>query len=171
MKTQHSVAAMFAVLAALLIGPMSLAGDKDAKEREDKVGEELRKLKEEIALLRKLHGLSAKATDEELKLLGQRLDRIEKHLEKLSTPTTRSAGFFDPAAAGTGTMRLDNRLGVRATVIIDGVPYSVPPLAVRVLPGQRARTFTYEFTADGFGMSAPRQTRVAAGETWTLTIH
>jgi hypothetical protein len=161
--------ALVFLCAVVVAAPVS-AGEKDAKERtrEDFVLKELQDLRKEIADLR----ISAAGARLDLKDLSDRLARIEKRLDGMSPSTTRAAFSIDPAPLlGTGTIRLDNRLGVRAYVTIDGVVYTVPPLSVRELRDQPARAFNYEWTAEGFGISTPRRTTLGPRERWTLTIY
>ena len=169
MKLHRAIGLTTAIVVALLLARPASAGDKDAKAKEDPVAEQLRLLREEVAALRKFNSLNAEAANRDFEVLNKRLDRIERTLKGMSESTSKSF-FFDPAAQ-QGTIRLDNRLGVRALVTIDGVPYTVDPLTVRELPGQAARAFTYEVTADGYGMGLPRRTTLAGREKLTLTIY
>jgi hypothetical protein len=168
MKHHGTLAGVVALTAALLIGSPASAGDPELKSHD--LRRELREMREELAALRKMHRLA----DIELRLLNDRVSRIEESMARLSSPgvVTRGAGAFSPTVpVATGAIRLDNRLAVPATVVIDGVAYSVPAFSMRMLPGQPARMITYEVTALGFGVRAPVRTPVNANETLTLTIH
>jgi hypothetical protein len=168
MKHHGTLAGVVTLTAALLIGSPASAGDPELKSED--LRREVRELREELAALRKMHRLA----DIELKLLNDRVSRIEESMARLSSPSliTRGAGAFSPLApVGTGAIRLDNRLAVPATVVIDGVAYSVPAFSMRTLPSQPPRMITYEVTALGFGVRPAVRTPVNANETLTLTIH
>jgi hypothetical protein len=157
-------------LAVVLLAGSPVSADPELKNSD--LRKELRELRDELAALRKLQAASARAADLELRLLNERLDRIENALSRLSADrSTRTASSFTPAApAGTGTLRLDNRLAVPATVVIDGVVYQVPAFSTQVQTNRPAGAITYEVTAVGYGVRAPVRTPLAAGETLTLTI-
>jgi len=59
----------------------------------------------------------------------------------------------------TGTIRLENRLGMAATVLINDVPYRLQPFQTLSIPTQPAGAFTYEVLVDGFGSLQPRVSR------------
>jgi hypothetical protein len=168
MKRHEKLAAVSALLAGLYFVCALPAGNTELlQELQKKVGE----LKDELATLRKLRELDSKLTNSELRLINERLDRIEQSLARLApTVTTRTAGSFTPTPL-TGTVRLDNRLGVTAMVTIDGVMYTVPPFSMRVLRDRPAGTLVYEVTADGYGIRPPVRTPLAANETLTLTVY
>jgi hypothetical protein len=166
------MAGVLALLVALLIGSPASAYDSDEYRQNGTLRDQLRELREELANLRRLRDLDSKMTSTELKLLSERLDRIERSLSRLSSTTNRTVRFFDPNAPGTaGTIRLDNRLATTATVTIDGVPYSVAPFSIRTLRDQPTGTITYTVTAVGYGVRPARRTPVRTNETLTLTIY
>ncbi len=172
MRKLRAFAALVAVLCAFGAGSPAPAGEKDAKERsrEDLVLRQLEELRKEVADLR----ISTAGARLDLKDLSDRLAAIERRLDRLATPSTssRPAFSFDPAQQlATGTIRLDNRLGVRAHVTIDGVIYTVPPHSVQELRNQPARRLNYYWTADGYGTSPQLTTTLAPRERWTLTIY
>ncbi len=146
MKHHGTLAGVAALAAALLIGSPVWAGDPELKNED--LRKELRELREEMAAMRSLH----RANNLTLRLLDERLSRLEESMARLSSGAiTRRAGAFGgvgPVMA-TGTIRLDNRLAVPATVVIDGVAYSVPAFSVRMLTGRPAGMITYEVTALG----------------------
>lgn len=143
----------------------------EARGPEDsELAKQVKELKDEVETLRKSLLLDNRLTRVELKTLAERLDRLEQAVGRLDSSSTRGAMSISPERLGTGTIRLDNRLGVRATVTIEGVQYSVPPLSVMTLRDQPAGSFTYRVTAEGFSWTPPRRTTLASRETWTLTI-
>ncbi len=167
MKHHGTLAGVFALTAVLLIGsPVSAA---DAELKNDDLRKELRALHDELAEMR----LRDRMTDLTLRSLDERLRRLEESMARLSPGVvTRGAGAFSPAApVRTGAIRLDNRLAVPATVIIDGVAHSVPPFSMRVLTGRPAGMTTYEVTAVGYGVRPPVRTAVNPNETLTLTVY
>jgi hypothetical protein len=107
-------------------------------------------------------------TGAELKLINERLDRIERALDRLdgkTRTTTRSA--FAPSS--TGTLRLDNRMAVEAAVTIEGVTIRIPPLSRRTLRDRPAGPVEYTVTGPGMG-TARRRTVLNSNETLTVTI-
>ncbi|MFO0844021.1 MAG: hypothetical protein U0797_16745 [Gemmataceae bacterium] len=164
MRHKGPTAAVIAVLAALTVGNLV---DARPPENEDDVPTQLKMLREELDTLRKRVELDRQVTRDKLADIDAKLDRITGMLGN----GTRTARSIDPAPLRTGTIRLDNRLGVEARVSIDGTAYTVAPLSVRVLRNQPAGPFVYDLTADGFGASAARQRRLGPNETWTLTIY
>jgi hypothetical protein len=167
----HGKWAAVALAVALLAGPLASAADRELKN--DDLRKELSELRDEIAAMRRMHAATSRATDLELRLLNERLDRLENAVARMSSgASTRRAGFFAPGAVpAVSAIRLDNRLAVPATVTIDGVAYSVPAFTVRMLPNRPAGMITYEVTALGFGVRAPVRTPLDANETLTLTIY
>src|SRR5436190_13705942 len=132
---------------ALLIALSPVAARDDDPPRKT-VPEQLADLREEIASLRRLHG----ATNTELRLLTERLERIERSLERLAAiPSTGSTSRFTPAPVRppSGQLRLDNRMAVTAYVTVDGITYSVPPLGSRLLRNQPVGTIGYSLGGDG----------------------
>jgi hypothetical protein len=178
-----------AALSALLAG-LIFAAPLAARPPEttiDDLRKDVRKMSEDIAALAKavqLGGTAIKADMDDLKDRMSRLEsdvrRVTRELDDLrSRPTTRGSLSVDPigpatvapVVPATGTVRLENRLGVTATAYIDGVAYSVPALSVVTLRGRPVGSFVYQTTAEGFGMRAPTRTSLAGGETLTLTIY
>lgn len=167
--------ALLAVLALLLtLAPAVRAGDTEDPPR-DPVAKHLADLKEEIASLRRLHG----ATNTELRLLTERLERIERSLERLGGTTYGSRSLFTPTPTPpptpfngrlTGQLRLDNRMAITAYVTIDGITYTVPPLGTRVLRNQPAGMIGYALGGDGLPTGPERRTVLAAGERLTITV-
>lgn len=165
MNRQEKLAAVIAVLAALWVGTLA---DARPPEADDDVKRQLKEMKDELDTLKRRVELDRQVMKDRLGDLDMKLDRI---LDQLSRGSTRRAGSIDPAPLRTGTIRLDNRLGVPAQVTIDGVLHTVPPLTTRVLRDQPAGSFLYDVTAEGFGITAQRRRTLPANETWTLTIY
>lgn len=163
MKRQTG-AGVLALTAALLIGNTITAADKDEPK------DDLKSLREDLNALKSKAALDAKLTNTELKLINDRLERIEQAIDKLNGKTrTRTSSSFTPRTADTGTLRLDNRMAVEASVTLDGVTYRVPALSVRTLRDQPAGTLEYAVSGNGMG-TARRRTVLNRNETLTVTI-
>jgi hypothetical protein len=166
--TRYTMPALLIILVAA-----GAATAADPELRDEAILREVRELREQVAALRRLREMDAKMNALDMRLLNERLDRIEKSLEKLATSrsefTPRST-FKRSVDSGTGTIKLDNRLPVTAFVTIDGTLHTVDPFGVRFLRGQAAGSLTY--TVGGAGRETGPRTRssLAAGETLTLTI-
>jgi hypothetical protein len=160
-----------ALLAALVAAPARADDPKNDVESKDDVREQVRSLKEELAVLRRMVAAERRAADLEMRLLNARLDRIEQHLSRLGPPTTvREAGSFTPApAVPTGTLRLINEMASTARVRVNGLEYLVPPLATRSIRGVPAGALNYQVTAFGRGVNNV-QSRLGANEILTVTI-
>jgi hypothetical protein len=171
MTRPGKMAGVLALLAALLLGsaaPAQNDSDTGLKER-------LRKAEDEIGRLKRQLQLLDRDSRDELNRTADRLDRIERALEKMvNQMSARRAFAFDPErvpARGFGGIRLDNRLGVTAFVTIDGETYRVPPMGIRTLRDQPVGLITYSVRATGYGLiTPPTRTDVNANETLTLTI-
>lgn len=165
---------LLAVLALLLALVPAVRADDGGDPPRDPVAKQLADLKEEIASLRRLHG----ATNTELKLLNERLERIERSLERLNGSSSGSRSLFTPTPTPTptplngrtGQLRLENRMAVTAYVTVDGVTYSVPPLGTRLLRNQPTGTIAYALGGDGLLTGPERRTVLAAGERLTITV-
>ncbi len=164
------------LLALALAGTAAAFPDGDPPPTVDSLARDLRDLREQVAAMRRLREIDSRLNAAELRLLTERLERIEKSVKELSSGRTGPfRSEFTPSAprvtAGSGTIRLNNRLPVTAYVTIDGVSYSVAPYAVRSLTGQPAGTIAYTITADGMGVGPLTRTSLASGEALTLTIY
>ena len=171
MTRPGKMAGVLGLLAALLVGAPASADSSDIYKKD--LQEQVRELREELASLRRARDLDSRMANTEMKLMADRLDRIERSLSRLTSATQgRTARFYDPVVpAATGTIRLDNRLTVPATVTIDGVSYTVEALSTSTLRNQPTGTISYTVTAVGYGIRSPRRTPVRSNETLTLTIY
>jgi outer membrane receptor for Fe3+-dicitrate len=165
-----------ALLAVFAVPGPSRADEEDKDQPRSEVQtlkDELRVVKEELATLRRLGETKSRLDALEMRLLHERLDRLEKAVNRLAPGvTTRTASSFTPSdGLTTGTVRLDNRLAVTATVTVNGVPYSVAPFSTRTLRNIPTGAIVYEVTADGFGIRPPVRTPLASNERLTLTVY
>lgn len=132
------------LLAVLLVRPVRAAEDTSVRRQ-------LEELRQEIEAQKKL--LSTLTDLQEMK---QRLAILEQRIAALEGGRAGRESRFPPQ---TGTLRLQNRLTVPATIIVDGIPYRVDALQTRDLAGVPAGNFTFEALVDGFGSLQPRATR------------
>jgi hypothetical protein len=165
------LAAILATTSLFVLPLPARAGEEEP--REDRRAE-LRKLQEQINHLRKMADLESRRNEMEFRQMNERLERIERALARLAPrpPAERGASEFDPdAPPPAGTLRLSNRLPVRAYVTVNGRRYSVPPFAGRSIVGVPAGALTYEVTANGYYNRATTMSNISAGETLTVTIN
>lgn len=165
---RYLIPALLAVL--VVVGP---APSVEPEIKEDTILKELRDLRSEIAALRRQREMDAKLNAFDMKLLSERLDRIEKSLESLSAERTGPvrSSFKRTIDDGTGSIRLDNRLPVTAYVTIDGTRYMVEPYSIRILRNQPVGPLNYTVSGAGMGVGPTTRSSLAAGETLTLTIY
>jgi hypothetical protein len=170
MTCPDKTAGVLALLAALLIGSPASAGDSDTPRKD--LQEQVRELREDLANLKRAYEQDLRANNLALRRIADQLDRLDRSITRLTGPMNgRTSRFFDPMApTATGTIRLDNRLAVTATVLIDGMEYTVPPLSTTMLRNQPVGTISYAVTAVGYGLGPLTRTPVRANETLTLTI-
>ncbi len=169
MTRRGKIAGVLTLLAALLIGSPAPAGESYGESKD--LRQQVADLREELAQLRRSYDRDSRLVNAELKLVDARLARIERALDRMTAGRVESTSRFErEGVVGTGTIRLDNRLGVTAWVTIDGVRYSVPPFRSRLLRDRPAGTVTYSVTANGFGVRPTVRTPLSANETLTLTV-
>jgi hypothetical protein len=170
MTNRTMKAGLMAVMVALLVG--SAAWSRPPETDED-LRRDVRDLKEDLARLRRDVELDRREAAKQAQRLEERLERMTLALERLSgtgPASSRPSMAFSPARRVTGTIRLENRLGVNAQVTIDGIVYTIAPRSVRLLRDQPAGAFSYDVTADGFGVASYRSS-LATNETLTVTVY
>ncbi|MFQ3650116.1 MAG: hypothetical protein SNJ75_07275 [Gemmataceae bacterium] len=128
-----------------------------------------------IEALRKQIDDLKRTRDLDYRLLSDRLDRMEKLLERIAAGQTGSSkSAFTPVAPAPesprGLIRLDNRLPVTGFVTIDGITYRVPPLATRTLQSIPVGPISYTLSGEGMGTGPLTRSRVNAGELLTITL-
>src|SRR5262245_57856970 len=104
----------------------------------------------------------------ELQELKRRLAAVEQRLAALEQ---RPAGRV-AMAAPTGSILIENRREVPATIIINGTPYRLTPGQRQTVTGVPAGPFTYEVLVDGEGSTGPQTRNLLAGyqfQIWTYT--
>ncbi len=168
MNRQGLTAIVIALLAGLTFN--ALVNARPPENQED-LAIQVQRLKDEVERLKKNAEYDRQMATSRFNEIDAKLDRIEELLRGSSS--TRVSRSINPPQlpVRTGTIKLDNRLGVEARVTIDGIVYPVPPLSTRVLRDQPATSFTYEVTAEGFSSTGARRRTLPANETWTLTIY
>ena len=113
---------------------------------------QLEQLRKEVELHRKLLRIAAELQD-----VKRRLAELERRVDEMQRPQVRTSNF---PPNNTGTIRLQNRLSVPATIIVGGIPQRLQPGEQRDLQNQPAGPFEFEAIVDGFGSLQPRATRV-----------
>lgn len=96
-------------------------------------------LRDEAKAARQLQILHNELVDQQIRELRQRLAALEQKVDSLPR-NPRTSEF----PRESGTIRLENRRGIPATFILNGVSYRLAPFETRELPTQPAGTFTYE---------------------------
>jgi hypothetical protein len=172
MKRHRIVLGLAALLALAvpLFAPARAAADPEEKKSDTQ--RQLEEVRAELEKLRELTLLQGRMQALEMKLINERLDRIEAGLARMSTASTRRASSFTPdEPVRRGTLRLSNRLPVTAFVTVNGVTYSVPPFGLRTLRDQPTGALSYEVTATGYYNRAASTTTLGAEETLTVNIN
>jgi hypothetical protein len=116
---------------------------------------DLEALRTEMTLMREAHREQMKLLLDQLVDMKLRIAALEQRADTIQKAQVRTS-FAPPQ---TGTIRLENRLGMAATILINDVPYRLQPFQNMSLPTQPAGTFTYEVLVDGFGSLQPRVSR------------
>ena len=156
-----------------LFGVLSLVGVSVAAAQP--AGDTPEDLKQAIESLRKQVEDLKRARDLDYRLLSDRLDRIEKMLDRLlAGQSSSSKSSFTPVAPAPesprGLIRLDNRLLVTGFVTLDGITYRVPPLSTRTLTNMPVGPISYTLSAEGMATGPVTRSRVNAGEMLTITL-
>ena len=154
--------AMLAGFVALFAAVPASADDSDT----NPLVRQVRELRNEIAALRDAQQRDARATAAEMRLLHERLDRMEGIMDRMAK---RGPVSTFKRSVRTGTLVLDNRLGVNAYATVNGVSYAVAPFSIRRVP-LAPGSIGYTLTADGRGVRPLVQSSLAAGGTLTIKI-
>jgi len=142
---------------ALLAAPAARAV---AEENSADTQKRLEELEKEMRLTRQLL-----QSLQRLQEVERRLVELEKRVDEMQKPQERTARF----PPNTGLIRLQNRLSVPATIIVDGVPQRLQAGEQRDIQNHPAGPFTFEALVDGFGSLQPRATRtLQAGQIYTI---
>jgi len=143
--------------------------DKDFSE----IGEKLTTLDGALANTLKLEGDVQKLTrtvadlNSQLKALQDSYQRLD---ERLRMQDARIAKSFEPRPpeprpnGTTGTIKLQNRSGVSATVVVDNRGYVLGPFETRLLENRPLGSFSYEVIAENFGVIQSLVTRTLTPE-------
>jgi hypothetical protein len=163
----------FGLAVVLLAAAPALAADPELTEKQklDRILQDLQSLKKDVEDMRTA-AVQVQATVRDVRDLQRRMELLEQSLERLSAGRTRISSSFTPSDAATGTIRLQNRFGVAATVFVNGQAYPVPAFETRRIAGVPASAFTYEVQAEGFGVIQPAVNRTLnANETFSIFIN
>jgi hypothetical protein len=113
--------------------------------------------------------LKIEKAQSDIEALRNQITQLQRDVDALKTrPATQIAGYPpNGPAAGAGRLRLVNTFFEPMTFIVNGQAYDVSAGGARVVEGVPAGTFTYEVLR----VQPPRQRELAAGETFTITVH
>lgn len=145
MKTYHQLSVLFALAVFCLPSPAQTPTNDD-----------IMKAIKDLEMLVQKSNVSAL---QELIDLRKRVQSLEKSVELLQQKSQDRVSLY-PAQVSTGTIRLENRLAVGTTILVNDVAYRLQPFQVRDLPAYPAGTFTFEALVDGYGSLQPRATRI-----------
>jgi TolA-binding protein len=180
--THHAKTVGVALLLTSFLAVPALAIDPErpndtAKQIQD-LRDQVKALQDQLAARDQLTTLTV-----QVQKLTERLNRLEQQLERQSafqappppSTVTRGSSYFTPAAVPeplpiTGTIRLENRMGVTAFVTLNGRTYTIAPFRAQALRNMTPGSVTYFATAEGRGVQPPRTTMLGANETLTVTI-
>src|SRR5262245_6686299 len=104
----------------------------------------------------------------ELQEIKRRLAAVEQRLAALEQRPAGSVAMAPP----TGSILLENRREVPATIILNGTPQRLAPGQRQTVAGVPAGPFTYEVLVDGEGSTGPQTRNLFAGhqfQIWTYT--
>jgi hypothetical protein len=148
------------VALCLLAAPAARVRAEDVPGSADDTRKRVERLEREMELTRKvLESL------QDLQEVKRRLADLERRVDETQRPQERVSRF----PPNTGIIRLQNRLSIPSTIVVEGVAYRLQPGETRDLPPQPAGPFTFEALADGFGSLQPRATRtLQPGQTYTI---
>jgi hypothetical protein len=170
-----------AALLAAALGAPAFAGS--AETNADKIAQIQKELRE---IRRDLGDLRRRLTDAEVRAgtattdLGELRERLAvlermvvKHDDLLKESGSRPSYSFTPAPAGRlGTIRLQNRTGIGATVLIDGTRYTLAPYETRLIRNRPEGLFTYEVETAEHGVIRPAVARaLRANEMFSIYVN
>jgi hypothetical protein len=158
---------------ALLAALPALAADPELSDKEklERILTDMKSVKSDLEKLATV-AVQMQATTRDLRDLERRMEVLEQAMERLSASRVRVSSSFTPSEPATGTIRIQNRFGVPATVFVNGQQYPVPAYETRRIAGVPAGNFTYEVHADGYGVIQPAVPRsLNARETFSIFIN
>ncbi len=145
--------ALLAVPAARALADDAPGSPADTQKRLEELEKEMKRTRQLLDAL------------EDLREVKRRLAELEKRVDEMQKPQERTSRF----PPNTGIIRLQNRLSVPATIIVDGIPHRLVAGEQRDLAPQAAGPFTFEALVDPFGSLQPRATRtLQAGQVYTI---
>jgi hypothetical protein len=180
-----------ALLAAVLSAPATRAADETNAQKIEQLQKDLADLKSQMEDLRKEvrdSSVRGMGMSNALRDLQQRVDLMQQLLaqqNELLRMQARQAFSYTPPANGAAppagvpvpvtpprsVIRLENRYVVPATVYINGQAYPVPPYQTVEVRDVPVGTFTYEVSAEGYGMIRRATTRtLTADRPFRITI-
>jgi hypothetical protein len=180
MSRSWKLLALSALLLACWGSTLGVARDEPDKAGDpskdiEEIKKQLKEIRNDLKTLKGLPDLGLRVEELEMKFgnLEEGFRRLVTDFDRLTKSNQRIMKALDPATRPTsGTIRLENRSRVRATVVLGGVSYDLQPGEVREIKNRPAGTFDYYVLADGFGqISAPVTRTLNAGEVFTIYIN
>jgi hypothetical protein len=164
-----------ALLVCLFAVSASFAGSPELTDSKqiELIRKELGQLKKTLDDLLSVESmLAAQRVPGEIERIKERLGRLEQRVDQMTTNVDRISRSFSPPAppVGTGTVRLLNRTGGAATVILNGTAIRLPPFAsdTRTVA---AGTIQYEVLADVYATNLVRASSLRPNEVLTISIN
>jgi hypothetical protein len=143
------------------------ADDKDEKINTDKpsspgerlILQRLSELKADIKANSDKSDAKIQEMELRLQIMADRVDRLEKSVNKMAT--TPRTSYFQPtpevarAPRGSGTIVLQNTYTSEATILLNGTAHTLQPNQSVVLRNQPVGDYTYEVLVSGYGALGP----------------
>jgi hypothetical protein len=150
MNSRRKIIALLAMGLVLAL-PLAVKAEDRVKEQLQRENEELKKLIEEQRVL-----LKALADIQDLKVRMTAVEKLtaaqDQYIKQTIAAEQKRVSMFPPQS---GTIRLENRLSVPATIIVNETPYRLEPYQVREIVSVPAGTFTFSVLVDGDGVIQP----------------
>lgn len=168
MKQHTTRAGLLAVAAALIIGSPAPG---QTREEVQELRREVTELRDEVNRLRSRFENERRDTATTNRAILSRLEEMNQELRRLndSRAIRSTSAYGRDVLRATGSLRFRNSRLSAATVIVEGISYTVEPLGTRIV-NQPAGPVNYEVFVDGYALP-PRTTRLDGNETLTVNIY
>ena len=144
-----------ALLLAAFVGPARAAEPPlTESEKIDAIYRQLRTVLPQVEL-------KMSVAEGELKDLRRRIEVLEGQLRTRDDSDRSIRRAFSPSNT-SGAIMLHNRTAQAATVVLDGMSYSLSPFEMVTLAGRPVGPINYEVFVNGWGLVQPRTTRMLA---------
>jgi len=136
-------------------GEEKINTDKPMSAGERAILQQIGELKADIKAIGEKSDAKIQAIELRLQIMADRVDRLEKSVNRIAT-TPRTSYFQPtpdaaPAPLGNGTIVLQNTYTDAATIFLNGKAFEVQPNQSITLPGRPAGAYTYEVLINGYG--------------------